>query len=236
MRVNEISPEHIEILTRAKRRLERLYLVSAKRAKSGFTPASSSTPINTPSIPSAGTPGTPDPELETASLRQRFLETINTFHGSALTHLLLRDCWPLSGEEISDLVRYCPNLEQLGLAVHGVHHECVRLFMPFLRKLKALRLLSNDFLNEHLRLYSHEDRMATMGQDLGNQPNESAKIVGVGDFVYKLGRLVEEIKEDGSTVFRREVTFGTKEDAMKWDIWRLDCLDIDVDPIMTSSP
>jgi hypothetical protein len=229
MRVNEISPEHIEILARAKSKLERLYLVNVKRPKSDFTPANSNTPTTTPSIPSTDTPYS-DPDLEAVSLRQRGLETINQFHGSALTHLLLRDCWPLSGDEISELVRHCPNLEQLGLAVLGVDHHGLRLFMPFLRKLKALRLLSNEHLIEHLRIFSHEERMQLISHDLGNA-TMTPKIIGIGEFVYKLGGLVEEMKEDGSVGTHREVTFGTREDALKWDIWRLDSLDIDSDPI-----
>lgn len=234
MRVNEISPEMIAILSRQKCALERLYLVSAKRVKTGFTPASADTPTTVPSLPSAGTPDTPNADLETASLRQRGLETINTFHGSGLRHLLLVDCWPLNGDEVASLVRHCPNLEQLGLAVHGLHHECIRLFMPFLVKLKALRLLSNDFLVEHLRIYSHEGRMDAMSRDLVS--NTVPKIVGIGDFVYKLGGLFEMLNEDGSFSLRREISFGTRKDALEWDIWRLDCLDLDVDPILPFSP
>lgn len=174
--------------------------------------------------------------MAVASLRQQYLETINTIHGSALTHLLLKDCWPLNGDEIADLVRYCPNLEQLGLAVHGMHHQYVRLFLPLMPKLKALRILTNEHLVEYLQAFSSEERMKAMGHDIGNVGNEVAQIVGIGDYVYKIGPLVQDVNEHGSIVWRREVTLGTREDALKWDIYRLDCLDIDVDPMPAFSP
>lgn len=75
--------------------------------------------------------------------------------------------------------------------------------------------------------------MDAIGRDLGKAFNTTARIFGVGDTVYKVGGLIEDINENGLLEWRREVTFGTREDALKWDIWRLDCLDISADPIAT---
>lgn len=108
--------------------------------------------------------------------------------------------------------------------------------MPLMLKLKALRILPNEHLAENLRAFSHEERMTSMGQDIGNVGNVVTQIIGVGDFVYKFGRLVEDMNQDGSSFWRREVTWGSRDDALRWDIWRLDCLDIDVDPIAEFSP
>ncbi|KOS47555.1 hypothetical protein ACN38_g1541 [Penicillium nordicum] len=76
-----------------------------------------------------------------ANVRDLYLSHITTNHGATLRHLLLPSKWPLSTGMIARLVHSCPNLEQLALATEFSSIESLGLLIPFLRKLKAIRLL-----------------------------------------------------------------------------------------------
>lgn len=87
-------------------------------------------------------PSTPPAEsTPTIRLQHEYLETITKFHGAKLRHLLLLPQWRLSKEELVKLVRSCPKLEQLGLALKVSSYNMLRLLIPFLPKLYAVRLL-----------------------------------------------------------------------------------------------
>ncbi|CAG7929279.1 unnamed protein product [Penicillium olsonii] len=75
------------------------------------------------------------------SMRDGYLSHITANHGATLRHLLLPSKWPLSTAMIARLVHSCPNLEQLALATEFTSMDSLTLLIPFLRKLKALRLL-----------------------------------------------------------------------------------------------
>ncbi|KAL1952847.1 hypothetical protein VTO42DRAFT_4103 [Malbranchea cinnamomea] len=76
-----------------------------------------------------------------AALRDPYIQMITTYHGARLRHLLLPSRWALPPSAIGRLVRACPNLEQLALAPEISAFETMSLLMPFLRKLRAVRLL-----------------------------------------------------------------------------------------------
>jgi hypothetical protein len=76
-----------------------------------------------------------------ANIRDIYLSHITTNHGETLRHLLLPSKWPLSTGMVARLVHSCPNLEQLALATEFSSMDSLGLLIPFLRKLKALRLL-----------------------------------------------------------------------------------------------
>jgi len=138
--------------------------------------------------------------------------------------------------ELGDLVRFCPNLEQLGLATNAANHNTLRLLIPFLPKLKAIRLLANESLNEHLRVAPDEKRMAGMSVDLWRTGVNALKWVGVGDFIYRAGESYTVTKDDGSTQGRRKVTKASLNDVKDIELWRMDSLDIDVDPVAPFDP
>jgi hypothetical protein len=77
----------------------------------------------------------------TSSIRDVYLSHISVNHGATLRHLLLPSRWPLSTGMIGRLVHSCPNLEQLALATDFTSMDSLGLLIPFLRKLKALRIL-----------------------------------------------------------------------------------------------
>jgi hypothetical protein len=140
--------------------LERLYFVNVTSASSdslnsprtGDVEISALTPpvsehqvpgvSNGTSTNSPITSASPASQLNAiASVRDIYLSHITTNHGATLRHLLLPSKWPLSTGMIARLVHSCPNLEQLALATEFTSMDSLGLLIPFLRKLRALRLL-----------------------------------------------------------------------------------------------
>jgi hypothetical protein len=139
--------------------LERLYFVNVTSESSDFLnsprPGGESSAL-TPPISEHQAPGvlngtttnspiasaSPASQLNAMpSIRDSYLSHITTKHGATLRHLLLPSKWPLSTGMVARLVHSCPNLEQLALATEFTSMDSLGLLIPFLRKLKALRLL-----------------------------------------------------------------------------------------------
>ncbi|KAK5117781.1 hypothetical protein LTR85_008756 [Meristemomyces frigidus] len=228
VRINEVAPQHVELMRRAIGQ-ECLYIINAKRPKTEDTDDSPTSTLITPG-------DTPPADEEMAQLGKEYLYVLTRHHGQTLKHLLLHDQWAFGPEDVGDLVRYCPNLEQLGLALNSSNHATMRLLMPFLPKLKAVRILHNEWLAEHMRVISHEDRLAGMSADLWKAGAQQLEWIGIADAVYKCGKNYQAAKADGTTEWRREVTMASRADVQHVEIWSLDVLDISADPIAPFSP
>lgn len=239
VRCNEISPEHIKIMRKAKVSMKYMYLPSnMKRQRTGFTPSSNGSAGSppTPSVQSLSgdgphTPYDPNKDPEWIALGKEYLHVIGRFHGATLKHLLLSDLWAVNQEDFADLVSHCTQLEQLGIATDNAEHDSFRLLMPFLPNLRCLRILENDHLKHHFATYTHEQRMWVMSTELGKRPPKNLEFICLGDFCYKIGGPTEVMQEDGTIVPGREITLVDKSEAMKYEIWHLDVLDISADPI-----
>ncbi|KAJ5498887.1 hypothetical protein N7453_007938 [Penicillium expansum] len=140
--------------------LERLYFVNVTSessdllnsprpgggaVSSALTPPTSEHHLSAPNGTTTNSPITsasPASQLSVmASIRDLYLSHITTNHGATLRHLLLPSKWPLSTGMVARLVHSCPNLEQLALATEFSSMDSLGLLIPFLRKLKAIRLL-----------------------------------------------------------------------------------------------
>ena len=218
-RVNELSQQHVQILNDTSG-LERFYFVGPRE---GRTPQIGRSPEE---IMTPGT--TPPAHQELPAIARDYLHALTRKHGATLKHLLLPPQWGLNPEDVADLVRYCPNLEQLGLALNFDNHTIMRLLMHFLTKLRTLRILKNDWLLEQLRIVSHEFRMSAMSVALVKVPLE---YIALGDAVYKIGATYEMRKEDGSAVEKRHLSFAQPEDLREVELWSLDVPSIDADPV-----
>lgn len=159
VRLDAVSKRNSEFIGNF-RGLERLYFVNVTSDSSDYlnsprpggmesaalTPpvsehqAAGAANINTTNSPIAS--ASPASHLNAiSSIRDLYLSHITTNHGATLRHLLLPSKWPLSTGMIARLVHSCPNLEQLALATEFNSMDTLGLLIPFLRKLKALRLL-----------------------------------------------------------------------------------------------
>lgn len=157
MRLDALSKRHCDFLGNFTG-LQSLYFVSARgdandflnspRYPTGLTPTAPTSPTtdnnpflsnglytNSPADSPAG-----DHSLQ-ISLRDSYLNNIITNHAPALRHLLLPSRWAIPASLLARLVHTCPNLEQLALATELPSMETLRLLLPCLRKLMAVRLL-----------------------------------------------------------------------------------------------
>ncbi|KAK8151133.1 hypothetical protein BKA80DRAFT_258691 [Phyllosticta citrichinensis] len=106
-----------------------------------------SNPTNSPRTPDLNPPTSsttaPSPRIrrENAYLAADFLAAVTRDIGGNLRHLLLSDQWLLTPSSLSSLLRSCPNLEQLGVAMEDKKPGAVRSALHHTPKLFALRLL-----------------------------------------------------------------------------------------------
>ncbi|KAL4973979.1 hypothetical protein BDW66DRAFT_93180 [Aspergillus desertorum] len=140
--------------------LERIYLVSSNTVSDSLNsprepavacpsaatltpPASENTNLNGISsrdlITSADSPSNL-PILQ-ARVRDTSINSIVLNHAATLRHLLLPARWALSSSIIARLVHASPQLEQLAFAAEMSSMDTLGLLLPFLRNLRALRLL-----------------------------------------------------------------------------------------------
>jgi len=217
VRCNELAPQHVTMI-RSATGMEHCYFINA-------------------SPEGVVIPHTDPPDAETARLGEEYLDALTRSHGSTLKHLLLSSHWALSPTQISDLVRFCPHLEQLGLALAPGSKIPLRLLLPFLPRLKVLRILANSWLEREMLETTHEERVQRIGADLGSPSGGDAlRWIAMGDTVYKVGKTYDIEREDGGKERRREVRVASRDQVQHIEIFYLDCLDINADPVLPFSP
>ncbi|KAK1077933.1 hypothetical protein LTR33_007663 [Friedmanniomyces endolithicus] len=224
---SQVASQHVELLRRSDAGVTNMYFVGAKTPKlegAVFNPTSPITPGDSPPA-----------DEEMSRLGQEYLHVLTRQHGQTLRRLLLREEWTLTPDEVGDLARYMPNLEQLGLALGAESSAVLRLLAPYWPKLIAIRLLQSEVLAEHMRTVSHEERMAGLGANLGQAGAENLQWIGFGDAVYRVGKVYQHVLEDGTWEWRREVTWASKADVQHIEVWGLDNLDISADAIASFS-
>ncbi|KAI7303475.1 hypothetical protein KC315_g15653 [Hortaea werneckii] len=236
MRGNEVNEKFTEML-KTFSGLERLYLVSGRDQPSAQqgTPESSQLSPRAQTVTPVGSPtGSDDMKL----LGRQYLHTLSHYHGQSLKHLLLPRDWAWNAEEMGTLIRFCPNLEQVGFALNTSNQAILRLLLPFLVKLKAFRLLHNHHLSESMRMVSHEDRMSAIGAELPRVGSAACSLrwIGMGSTVYRVDGDCDVEMEDGTFEIRREITMVPREEVRNVEIWRLDTLDLDADPSLPLNP
>lgn len=229
IRFNEFAPQHVALLQRSPG-LEYCYIVNDRTGKPTMSTTQSPTSdyITPDRSPSTTSPDTAERNNEISSLGRDYLRALTTHHGSTLKHLLLSNQWPLSEIDLTNLIRSCPNLTQLGMVLGFPNHEILRLLMPFLPKLYALRILkdeSNTASGEE-PFVPDEKMLAIMGRDLYVAQNFTVRWVGVGEVILRCGGAFEHVYADGSTEMRRKVELVDPKLVKEVEIWRLDTLDI----------
>lgn len=164
IRVDRVARQQLEYYREIKA-LEKVYLIGPNTtlkeqgSVSGILPNSpTSTNMNSPSH-----------DCSTQSLKDEYLETLVGYHGKSLRHLLLTPQWRLSVDNIALIVSHCPNLEQLGLGVEFANLSSLRLLIPFLEKLTALRLLDDPedrSFAENIGIVNHDDCHEMVGNEM----------------------------------------------------------------------
>ena len=103
--------------------------------------------------------------------------------------------------------------------------------MPFLSKLRAVRILDNPnhpaFSGKVAELDDgrHEEFIRW---GVSRPEWSHIRWVGLGNLAFELGSLVlqQDLDEDGSQIYRRSVTIRTLDEVRHIEIWGMDSLDI----------
>ncbi|KAK4992257.1 hypothetical protein LTR50_001237 [Elasticomyces elasticus] len=239
IRCNELAIQHVQLLSQYSG-LERMYFINAKREKgvaskaNVFAEKDAVTTLGELSETStvkldqriAGKTAHPKIDGGLPDLGKEYLHVLTTHHGCSLEHLLLSDHWSLGEDEMAHLVRCCPNLTQLGLALDTSEHQVLRLLVPFLPKLIAIRILDNGSLRKDLAVVYDERRMKSMSRDMWEMGRTSLKWIGIGDKIYQVGGDFQAEDENGNLEWRREINAVGKGAVNDVEIWKLDALEI----------
>jgi hypothetical protein len=245
LRFNEFAEQHVTMIKNS-RGLERVYIVNDRAGKpamssTGNTPAPDSAEYITPDdspAPSTTTNATnatitavasaPTDSFTTARLANistfgpPYLDAFTQYHGASLQHLLLSSHWKLNETDISNLIRCCPNLTQLGLALASSQISTLRLLLPFLDKLYAFRILAHD----DPVFPSDQEIIDDVGRNVYRANAGKLRWVGDHDRVFRLGGVYQRQLEGGGWEEMRRVERVAVESVAHVEIWRLDCLDV----------
>ncbi|KAL8860715.1 MAG: hypothetical protein Q9178_002745 [Gyalolechia marmorata] len=223
IRMDKISRE-LQVLLANSRGLEKLYIFGGKKA------AKHESPNAFPRSPASNGSSSPS-DLHSDNLRDDTIEAIAQNHGQTLRHLLLPPQWRLTSDNIALIVHNCPNLEQLGLGAEFDRFISMRLLMPFLPKLIALRVLDNPDSTE-FRDKMHELDDGRHEKHIGGTTSvrgwSKMRWMELAGLLFEVGttELMEEEEMPGKMSYRRKVWKRDAEAVKDIDIWRLDSLDV----------
>ncbi|KAI9698758.1 MAG: hypothetical protein M1836_003868 [Candelina mexicana] len=219
--IRDDAPSEIvaELISRGKG-LRRLYLIDPKRSAASTHSLITTATITPPDSYHVYTPPSAPENLDEckAGLTDLYLDALTTAHGESLRHLLLPAQWPLDETQIAKLVRGCPNLSQLGLAVEVSKMSVVRLLVPFLVHLVALRLMRSCFMDSK----DDEEHLVVMRSEMALS-DKPAKLrwMELGSRVWEIGGIYWEGDEK-----RRMVRRISWEVVPEPNIWSMDTLEI----------
>lgn len=248
-RHDRLHKRHAEVLQRFTG-MERIYLVNARHEPptnvhigtiTGRSPASSSA-----SSPS----GRPPSGQQNHILRDMYLSVICTNHGSTLRHLIFPSRWPLSPSQAAKLFRACPRLMQLSMGLETKSYPQLRMLLPYLKDLWALRLVGEGTTEDDFGDAAGRERCnledaiqeSIMGTELA-AAGESLEVryLGLGERVWEVGGFFEEIglgRVEGKEVDGREPEFREQmvrkrrlkrvplQQVRDVEIWKMDSQDV----------
>ncbi|KAF2126896.1 hypothetical protein P153DRAFT_296792 [Dothidotthia symphoricarpi CBS 119687] len=221
--------------------LERMYLISNRKSRTGINPNSAAA---TPTTPSMATPGTPTlPESHCRSIGGDYLAAIQSNHRT-MRHLLLSDTWQLSDDALFRLCQACPNLEQFGFACTVPPLESLRQVIALVPKVWAMRLLvrPGSELADKLESMGSDMHEFAMSTELWRPEYKGLKYVGLGEkFIWRLGKVVFPPKEKVMSVPNgppnslnakltgpiRKLERLNKEDVKDIEIWGMDSVEFE---------
>ncbi|KAF1986461.1 hypothetical protein K402DRAFT_332883 [Aulographum hederae CBS 113979] len=190
--------------------LEELYLVNVRRPSSKQSPrnlnVNNANSPSTRSPSSVASPITPSTNgaaaamashqatpTANASLAAEYLAAITTQHSANMRSLLLHEDWQLNEDAALHLLRACPNLEQLGLAVGGDAHVLLRKLMAAGPKLWAIKLLMKPVgpLYEVMQEAGEENHRKVLSYEFCKNMYRRLKWFGMAGMIFEVGGLVE---------------------------------------------
>ncbi|KAL8832451.1 MAG: hypothetical protein Q9191_000271 [Dirinaria sp. TL-2023a] len=205
--------------------LEKVYLIGAHQSEKDEAGGMSTPVTNSPASSTSTTSG----DCNMSSLKDEYVDVLTRNHGSTLRHLLLMPQWRFGSDDIAKIVKNCPNLEQLGIGVELKQFDNLRLLVPFLPRLTALRLLANpadpSFAEKMKELDVSGIHEENIGSQSLNQEFSPLKWIELADIVFYIGRTESYVDSGGRRLYRKHVTRKSREDVNHIAIWSMDSLD-----------
>ncbi|KAL8712096.1 MAG: hypothetical protein Q9220_003530 [cf. Caloplaca sp. 1 TL-2023] len=223
IRGDKVSKELVFLLAHTSG-LERLYIVGPKKTdKNDGSNGYPQSPTSEGSSPAS--------EQAADNLRDEHVEAITRNHGQTLRHLLLPPQWRLTSDNIALIIRQCPNLEQLGFGADFDKFTNMRLLMPFLPKVTAIRILDNpDSSDFRDKMHEIDDGRHEKAIGSSTSAREWSKIrwMQLADLLFEAGEveLMEDPDQPGKMAHRRHVQKQSLEAVKDVAIWRMDSLDV----------
>ena len=230
LRIDKVSRQQCSFLENIKG-LEKLYLIGPRpphgRRVKGTTPTSRTPMPNSPaSSDSSSSPsGTDNPNI--MDLKDGYIKAITRNHGRTLKHLLLLPQWRLTDDDIALIVRQCPNLEQLGIGAELSNFQHLRLLVPFLRNLTAIRILSRpddtSFVNQMREIDDrglHEKKLSEESAKWDSSKLQYMEL-GTDDLIFEIGK-----RDGGKAGWKEIVKKKAWEEVRDVAIWALDSYEI----------
>ncbi|CAD6568180.1 MAG: hypothetical protein ASARMPRED_001438 [Alectoria sarmentosa] len=228
LRVDKVSHQQCSFLGHVKG-LEKLYLIGPKPSHERMvkdTTPNGGTPLpNSPASSNSSPNGTDTSNI--MALKDDYIETITKNHGRTLKHLLLLPQWRLTDDDLALIVRLCPNLEQLGIGAELSNFKHLRLFVPFLKNLTAIRILSNpddaSFVNKMRELDESGLHEKKLSEETVKWNSSKLQYMEVGgkDLIFEIDR-----REGASMGGMKWVKRKAWEEVKDIDIWAMDCHEI----------
>lgn len=214
---------------------EGIYLVSPEGAPKALTPTggmsgdangnSEANGFASASVsPTPSTPSATEYSRAMLSSGSSYIAAITSRHGSTLKKLLLSDLWALSASVVLGVVKACPKLEQLGLCIENNDVDILQQCMPYLKNLKALRVLVREENETYKKIEEMGDEVHcyALGQKFAQEEYLGLRWLGTGARIFELRELIEE---EGKRP-RRVVRPARFDDVKHIEIWGLDNLDL----------
>lgn len=228
LRLDKVSRQQCSFIESIKG-LEKLYLIGPQPPQGGrvktITPNGGTPLPNSPASSQSSPSSTDSPNI--MALKDDYIEAITKKHGRTIKHLLLLPQWRLTDDDIALIVRQCPNLEQLGIGADFSSFKHLRLFVPFLSNLTALRILSSpddpSFVDKMHEMDVRELHEKMLSEETAKWELSKLQYMELGgeDLIFKIGK-----REGGKGTWKKPVKKQAREEVGDIAIWALDCHDI----------
>jgi hypothetical protein len=132
----------------------------------------------------------------------------------------------VSGEVVQNLLKSCPNLEELGIALESIDFSIIHPMMPLCPGLRALRILirADEPVYDLLTFEYHRFHLEKIARETWMDHFRNLRWMGVGPLCFELGRVVGDGTE--ARPYRREVKHIPWDDVKHVDIFGMDTLEI----------
>lgn len=228
LRVDKVSHQQCSFLGNVKG-LEKLYLIGPQPSQGcriKDTTPNGGTVLPSSPASSYSSPSSTD-NSNITSLKNDYIEAITKNNGRTLKHLLLLPQWRLTDDDIALIVRQCPNLEQLGIGAEYSNFQHLRLLVPFLKNLTAIRILSNpddtNFVNKMREMDGRGMHEKKLSEETAKWDTSKLQYMELGgeDLIFEIGK-----REGGKAGWKKIVKKKAWEEVKDVDIWAMDSHEI----------